>query len=420
MGQISVDELQSGMVLAADLFGPAGRFLLGKGTVLEDKHIRIAKIWGVTEAEVEDQDQGGDRTVQDDRYEPEILAQSEVLLSWVFSLSNRSHEAVMELYRICTLRLAQEIASGLALEEGMPDDLSRRFEEILASSPEVPTAPEDIVTTELELASFPDIYFQVLEVLNDPRSSASTLADVVGKDPSLSVRLLSLVNSPFYGFPSQIDSISRAIALIGGNELSLLAIGVSVVEYFKDIPEHFLSMRAFWFHSITTAVFSRILAGNKPGLSEERLFLGGLIHDIGRLVIAKYFPKAATKAYVISLTRPCPLYEAEAEVFGFDHARVAEMMLHKWNFPSSLEFMVGNHHQPCEFGNPLEPSIIHVADFMAHGLNSGVSNISFMPPLFEPAWEELDLPTSILSPAVNQATRLVSDIYHIFFGDNGP
>jgi len=414
MGTISIEELTPGMELASDLRGSNGRFLLPKGTEIEEKHLRILKIWGVDEVEIEDSETAA--CAEEDGIPPELAAMAASLADRLFALSNPDFEPVAELKRISKQKIATRLQQGARPHDLAPPVTEERQAQTALPGSR-PACATDLADREVELASFPDIYFQIRDVLSDPSSTASHVADVVSKDSSLTVKLLRLVNSPFYGFPSRVDSITRAVTLVGSNELSMLALGVSVVEYFEDVPPEIMDMRNFWMHSIACGVFARILASHKVGLSEERFFLGGLIHDIGRLVILKNAPQCAAAALRLSTGGPCLLHEAEQKVFDFDHSHVAGRLMHLWQFPSALEDMVAAHHAPLSAATPLDAALLHCADIFARTVWGAYKSTVYVPPLEPEAWGLLAVSPAVIPSAFAQAEHVIGDIYATFLGE---
>ncbi|TVM15950.1 HDOD domain-containing protein [Oceanidesulfovibrio indonesiensis] len=416
MGLVNVSDLKEGMVLAEDLVTPKGRFLLGKGVEISRKHIMIMKSWGVTEADIvgASREDAAAETIAS--LNPVNMDQAEVEVEALFANANTDHPAMAELKRLSIIRTAQMLDRGE--EFRAPRPLSREeVQELEDLKQSVKAAPPlaDLVNRHVELVSFPDIYLRIVEVLSDPLSSASHLADVVAKDPSLSTKLLRLVNSPFYGFPSRIESISRAISLIGSRDVTNLALGISVLNYFNKIPPESLDVRSFWLHSITCGIVARTIASQKVGLTEERFFVAGLIHDIGRLTLIKELPDGFRLAMLISRAERIALHEAEREVFGYNHAQVGGMIFKKWRFPPTLERPIRFHHKPESSMNLLEPAIIHVADLIAVAMHLGTGGSYFVPTLQEEAWDILGLSTGVLQLALTQADRHIGEIERTFF-----
>jgi HD-like signal output (HDOD) protein len=414
MGIVHVDDLKSGMVLADDIKDAMGRFLLRQGIVLQDKHIEIFKSWGITEANIEGIDQKIASEEMTQQIDPDILRKCDNYASLLFQYSNNDHEAIKELKRLRILQLVKIMSSGGNLPEietvagsERPMPGSRTAEQ------EMPLSAEALVKN-AKLSSFPDIYYRINKVLNDPQSSASYLAEVISKDTSLSTNLLKIANSAFYGLPSKVDTVTRAITLIGLNEISTLAMGVLAMRFFKNIPQKLIDMKTFWIHAIACGSFASIIARSKKGLEEERYFVAGMLHDMGRLVAAIMLPQRTVQAIRESRNKKIPLFKIEKEIFGYDHAWVASLLLKKWNFPVVLENMVKFHHEPAGAPQPLDASIIHFSNIMAIACQFGHSGEIFVPPLMDRAWNALSISPSMLAPAVSQAERMINEMMKDF------
>lgn len=415
------------MLLASDLKDPFGRFLIGRGTVIEEKHIRIMNMWGITSVDIEGMDQ--EQAVREEllHIDPELLTKIQAHVNALCCIRDvdhavgtasvaDKHEALEEIKRLCIFRLAQQIDSG-------PLKLSELFEEAKKEydfqEPEIPPQEtiipaQELIDNKVRLCSLPDIYHRVVEIINDSRCSAARLAEVVGNDPALSGTLLKIVNSAFYGLPTKVGSIVRAIALIGNNELSALVMGISVIRYFKNIPPEMVAMKKFWMHSVAVGVFARLLAHYKGDLSEEDLFIAGLLHDVGRLVIFEALPKSAAVAIKLSRKRRVPLFQVESEIFGYDHAAIAGLLLEKWNFPKPLQQIIRCHHAPLDCQKPVEAAILLLADILASAIRFGSSGNYFIPPFDKKTWDILELSPNVLRPCIKLFDRQVDEVLHIF------
>ncbi|MFW5722340.1 MAG: HDOD domain-containing protein [Desulfohalobiaceae bacterium] len=409
---LPTERLEAGMVLAEDLYGNSGRLLLPGGTVLTSSHLDVLATRGVEGVEVALSSEGEDESPGP---APELLEASQTYLSRFFACTDLDHPAMAAIFRLAVKRMARRMSAGwnppdieelTSLRTGHLQDLFFKEE----------GTPLDLVRHEVKLASFPDIYFKISEVLNSPHSSANHIAEVVSKDTSLSFKLLKLVNSPFYGFPSRIDSISRAVAMVGGNELSTLALGISAIQVFRDIPPELVDMREFWKQSIGCGTFARILAGNRPGLSGERFFVAGMLHEIGRLVLYKKLPHASSEALIYSISNTLPLYEAERDVIGFDHSVVGSLLLKEWKLPAGLETIVRYQHNPMASPEPDGAAIIHVGHILSVALKISSRGSLVVPPLDETAWQELGFSTKVLQDAVAQGDAQIGAIMSAFFG----
>lgn len=263
--------------------------------------------------------------------------------------------------------------------------------------------------------SLPNIYYQIDEAIDDPATTAAHIGAIISEDTGLSARLLRLVNSPFYGFPSKIDTISRAVTIIGTRQLRDLVLATSVVHLFKGLPDDLIDMERFWRHSIACGVTARIMAAHRHEANVESFFVSGLLHDIGSLIVYTKVPKEAAEALLRSQQDERLLYEVEAEVLGFDHATVGGLLLKEWKLPPSLAESVAFHHRPRRAAlYPLETATVHVADIVANALQLGTSGERLVPPMDKKAWETLGISENFFASAVTLIERQYGDaVRHI-------
>ena len=288
MPKLKIDDIEPGMVLAEDLTTAEGRMLLPRGAVITDAHLRTCRVWGIVEAVIQGDEDEDENPTSLDQLHPEVLDACKILAAQRFVLNPSSHPVVQEMAKLYVLRQARgvepEQARWMLSATTHDDDVG------LFCQPETPEArinPSEVVKQEMELASLPNIFYQISEALKNPRSSAAYVAEVISKDVALSAKLLKMVNTPFYGFPSEIDTLSRAVTIVGTNQLVNLALGVSVITAFEGIPEKFFTLKEFWLHSVMCGIVARLLAGKLGMEGDEKFFVAGLLHDIGRLIILR-------------------------------------------------------------------------------------------------------------------------------------
>ena len=418
MGWIAIDCLEPGMTLGADFVAPDGRFLLPRGTVLQERHIKVGKAWGVRQADIEGLEQDQVDTDKAAVIGPELLEQSRLILEPFLRCATNDHPAVREIMRIVLERTALALAAGTR-----PECLTEARQPVpefsVTRSVDAERAVENLVQAQQDLVSLPVVYGKIMDVLESPNSSAFHIAEVVGKDSSLSAKLLKLVNSPLYAFPSRIDSIPRAVALLGTRELSSLALGISVASAFAGIPSATLNMEQFWKHSISTAVYASLIAGHDPVASRERCFTGGLLHDLGWLVMLGKVPDACAQAMFLSRSQGAPLYQIEQDLLGFDHAQVGGALCRQWRLPDNLAEMIRWHHAPDQPPIHLEPAILHLANILATAAGGGTGGEGVLPPLCIPAWDLIGMSPGDIGPLVRQADRQIRDILHVFLQGEG-
>ena len=216
------------------------------------------------------------------------------------------------------------------------------------------------------LVSPPGIYLRVSELLRSPHSSAEDFAQVISCDPSLSARLLRIVNSSFYNFRSRVDEIHRAVAVIGMSNLYSMVLGISAVRSFNRIATDLVNMDSFWRHSIYCGLISRALAQRCNVLHSERLFVSGLLHDIGFLVLFHQLPEVYRDLLLIADGNEQVLYQAEIDALGFSHAHAGGLLLKSWQVPKTLHIAVSDHHDPlrtpeCCF----DSTLVYIAEILA-------------------------------------------------------
>ncbi|NIP73361.1 MAG: HDOD domain-containing protein [Gammaproteobacteria bacterium] len=223
----------------------------------------------------------------------------------------------------------------------------------------------DLVADNVELMSLPEICIRVQLMAEDPACSAKGLGRLISNDPALTARLLKLVNSAYFGRRAPVETVSRAVTIVGIRELQALTLAASAVEVFERVPIHLVDMVSFWRHSVFCALVAGRLGARCAVLHHERLFVAGLLHDVGRLLMLARLPEQAAEA----LTAAGEGWQQERQALGFDHAAVGAELLSLWGLPASLQAAVRWHHAPGEADEAsLEAALVHLADAATHAL----------------------------------------------------
>jgi HD-like signal output (HDOD) protein len=408
---VYIDDLAAGMILAEDLFTPKGRFVLAAGAALESVHLQKFKSWGILEIEIAEESLGEEYLRQQESIE-EFTEKAEAYLYRRFGLNDIEQEPLATIYRHAVHRFA------LSLQKGWDPVIFAADITPPAEDDQQPLSVAQLLKGEVELVSLPAIYSHIVAALNDPQTSSHLLADVISKDASLSVRLLKLVNSPFYGFSGMIDSISRAVSLLGTNELTGLALGITLIRHFKDIPADLINMNSFWRHSIRCGLYAKILAGHLGEKGEETYFTGGLLHDIGRLIMLERMPGPYRRAIIKARNEKLPMYRAEQECLNSDHSIIGKLIAMRWRLPPPLIRMIGGHHSPNTNHYALETCLLHVADVLAHACGHEVNLVNEIPPLQLKAWEATGLKEDMIAPTIRQADAEFKSILNVFFDNS--
>ena len=401
MGIVPTNKLKPGMLLAGETRDVHGRLILAKGKRICSSHIKNFKIWGITEVNISE-----DVTLKD---EPQTHNNSETVektkerLKYIFSHVDLEHPAIKEIFRLSVeyRNINDAVLKGKKLtkkikkpvDNNRNNDFLKRLSEKKIKLPEIPT-----VISELN------------EVIANPLSSAQDIANVVSNSPSLAAILLKIVNSAIYSCPSRIDNLSQAVTLIGTKEIYGLAFYTSVIAIFNKIPKEIINMYAFSRHSIACSIIARSLAAHKNLPQIEQLFVSGLLHDLGRVLLYIYFPEDSLNILSYSQESNKLLYEAEDEYLGCNHTHFAKHLMQHWQLPPTLENNVIYHHNPSAAQHSIPATIVHLADIIANGLGLGSSGERFIPPLDHKAWNDLGLATSSFEVIVKQAIHQLNSL----------
>jgi putative nucleotidyltransferase with HDIG domain len=227
------------------------------------------------------------------------------------------------------------------------------------------------------IATLPEITIKIIELVEDPDSTAGDLHKIIANDPALCARVLKVVNSAFYGLPGQIGSINRAIVLLGLNAVKNIAIAASLAKLFRGgrlCPQ--FSARDLWTHSIAVAATVKLLSDTlKLGLADEA-FLAGLMHDIGIMVEMQAFRSKLGEVFDYADQHKCGFMVAEQQVIGATHEDLGKALCEKWKFPRSFAFVTGHHHNPMaiEAESRLLTSLVYIADVLASRAQIGYSD----------------------------------------------
>jgi len=224
-----------------------------------------------------------------------------------------------------------------------------------------------------QLFSLPDIYLKLSNMIKDGHSTVDQMAELIALDAGLAARLLKIANSPFYNFPAQIETIPRAITLIGSNELSNLVLATSVASSFANIDPNLVDMDSFWRHNIDTGLVMRFLGKAAQVRDVERLFVIGLLHNLGKLMVLAGVPDAARQILEVTV-EDCP-QQQERAVLGFTFAECGAELLQIWQLPETLVDAVRYQHEPQNAQtDPQAAALLHIASRAASWMEQETKN----------------------------------------------
>jgi HD-like signal output (HDOD) protein len=213
-----------------------------------------------------------------------------------------------------------------------------------------------------ELPTLPEILGAISAVVNDPGSSASDLGRLIATDGALSAKVLKLANSPAFGFSRRVSDINQAVALLGFRETQALAMSASVFDYFAERAA--FDFKAYWNHSFACATLARLICLKKRGV--ETAFISGLLHDVGKLVLAMTMGGKQENANQLHKASGVPSLEAEEKVLGLTHAEVGYQLAEHWLLPVQVATAIRFHHAPESEPDPKGPAgAVFLADLFS-------------------------------------------------------
>jgi len=212
----------------------------------------------------------------------------------------------------------------------------------------------DLLRGDLQLASPPNVYFLLKKIIDDPSKTAKDAAFVIEDDAALAIKLLKIVNSAFYGFPSQVTSIARAITLIGSRELYNLVLGTVIIERFSNLPGQHFSIHDFWARNLRCALIARELDVQFGKRYADTAFLCGLIHNIGQLVFYRRIPVLAREVDLLLQSQMHLAVDDEVSIeqaiIGFDHFQTGAELCRLWKLPEVIVESIRLHCFPDHIG----------------------------------------------------------------------
>ena len=242
------------------------------------------------------------------------------------------------------------------------------------------------------LPTLPIVYTKVQKLCEDPDVDADELAGVIEADPSVTMKLLRLVNSAFFAFGRKITSIQDAVSLLGNQTVQNAVLSISVFESTKDTGDGGgLDQKEFWRHSAACGSVVRFIARQKK-IDREDAFTAGILHDIGKIVLDGLFAQFYKDVFKAVEERGISIMEAEESELSLSHASLGEELATSWGIPSELIQAISHHHRPDRADlDPQLASMVHIADAVSRNLEIGSGGDPLVPAINPCAFAQLSL-----------------------------
>lgn len=248
------------------------------------------------------------------------------------------------------------------------------------------------------LPTLPAVAQKISRMVEDDKTSATQLGDIISTDPAISGRVLRLVNSSFYGFPGRISSVSNAIVLLGFDVVKSLIISVSVYDMMEK------GVVGLWEHSLGCAIASRFIAKRVKGCEPEEVSVAGLLHDIGKVVVSIQMQESYEKMKTAIHEERKSFIDAEKDILDLTHPEIGGWLAEAWNLPVSLFEPIAYHHHPLRAQKArISTSIVHLSNMLIRAVGFGSGGDPWVPALNKNAWERVGLNFKTL-------TEIVGDI----------
>ncbi len=339
-------------------------------------------------------------------------------------IMNAAREAVELRFKLCSLEhpLSRAVVKAaverqarifLASPHLIPAATQRNIPAFQTKKPE-PSSLKVIMASSHKLGTLPLVFHKLIEIVNDPNASALDTAQVLSTDPALCAKLLKLVNSPYYGLAVRIDTIPRAVTLVGTGQIVMLAMGSTLMTAFKGVPVSLINMQTFWNHSLACGIGASLLGSRIHPNVGESFFVAGLLHDIGKLIIYSQLPNHAMYMMLEARREQLHVHSLEKSTLGFTHEELSAAILEEWRCPPKLVSTILAHHKTIKEDATVDDVILPFGNFLAQGLGYGSSGEVFLPQLPVKAWELLQLSPEKMLALCAEMDAKVRDMRAIF------
>lgn len=275
---------------------------------------------------------------------------------------------------------------------------------------------QELVTCVERLASLPAVYHRIREQLDSPEGSVVEVARLISTDPALTTRLLHIVNSAMYGFSGQIGTVSRTVQMLGLRQVHDVVLAMSVSAVFDGLRPAVMDVPRFWRASVLRALSARAAARLRGLADAERMFVEGLLADIGHLVMYHTIPHEVEEARVLARQSQRPLFEVERERLGCDFAEVGATLLSMWHLPAGIATALGSQNDPRLAGEHVfEAALLFLANTIADADDANVPSREAVRLLPESLWTQLGLGPDKFAAVREDAELNLAAVLSLFF-----
>ncbi len=280
-----------------------------------------------------------------------------------------------------------------------------------------PHTAEEMVAGIDNLASLPAVYQRVKAIIDDQNSSIGDLSNVLTADAALAARLLRVVNSVYFGLMSRVETVSRAVSLLGMQQVHDIVLATSVSNMFKGMSPGNMNMTRYWSNSVMCALIARTAAEVEREGDLERYFLAGLLADLGHLVMYRVEPALAEQARVVASRDHLPLHVLERELIGCDYAQVGAALIAKWSLPPRLGRAIAGQISPSEIEADFrhDAALVHLGRFLADAMEDKIDQEEVIAAIDPAVWNATRVTPGNLASIKTMAELNHSEVVALYF-----
>lgn len=253
---------------------------------------------------------------------------------------------------------------------------------------------DNIVRKIKDFPTLPTIYTTLLDVMANPKATASDIASVISKDQASSAKILKVANSSIFGLQNRINTITQAVVYIGFNEVKNIVIALSIMDMFSGVKAtNQINPLDLWKHSLAVGVQTRLM-GKTIGVQKfENYFLAGILHDLGKLLMLKAFPYEYAETYQYAIDNKIPLRQAEQEKMSFTSSLAGSILAEKWKLPLYvINTIKGSNTGRADGQLDTLVACVHLSDIVASAYGLSVKPNEMIQKPNEDIWEAINLP----------------------------
>ena len=398
MTLIAIDELEAGMTVAQNVVNQRGQVLLPKDTELNDKHIQGLRSWSIRFVDVANSRESAVLQLSEAQQN-----QLDNIINRVFSQQDDNTVTALrrDLYENYLYSLVLELDTFMGksdIPEPEPADKS------ISSS--------QLIQNVKTLTTIPQIKQRLNTEMNRPDVSVSQIGELLARDPVLSALIIKMSNSAWYGAGRRTTTVSRAVTVMGYEDVRKFVSDVSTTSEFENVSQSCATPHSFWLHSVATSVFTQYIAEQINHPDVEYLAMLGLLHDIGKQLLYVKMPEKYSSICKYAWQTSNPTLKLERKYLGFYHNTLTLELLRHWNFSKTTQEIIHFHHSPEKATHKKEAYILHLADALANALGFGVQKICVHPEVDANVLREIQLKEKFLPGIVALAQQRIYTIKH--------